>query len=473
MKKLISIFILAVFFLSFASAVNSYGYWTVDDTSDTYTIMAGEDAEFGAIIGTANPSMTVDITLYNSGMILLNRFENGLVVNGYSHEETYTVLSSMYNIPGTYYIQISAEDNDNDVDVYELTLIVEEEDVNAPLVSISNPVANEYYNSNAFDVVYSAADPENNLQFCWYSLDGGVTNYPLGDCDGAINNLQVSEGSNTLTIYADDDAGNIGSDSVTFNVDTVDPELSISYPLGGETYNLEMISLQYSASDLNLDSCKYSLDGGETITDLADCSGNINGLQAIEGSNHWIVYVADLAGNTAMAEVIFNVDTSIADTTAPVVTIISPENGEEYDDEIVEFTYTVIDENLESCWLVKDQSVIEFSDCEGSVNLEAQEGTNVWTLYGRDEAGNVGSATVTFYIDTSSDDDDDDDDDNEGYKRLYFYETTYEDDLYFKQFEPKTITLGEDDLTVSDDEQSWFGKLWKAIIDFFKGLFGF
>lgn len=473
MKKLLSIIILAVFFVSFASAVNSYGYWTADDSSDTYNIMEGDDANFNAYIITASKPMTININLYNSNMDFLTNFEDNLVVNEYWHDEDYTIASSMYNIPGTYYVKIIAEDDNNDIDTHTLTLIVEEQDVdtNAPILSISNPVDGEYYNSNIFDVAYDVADPEGNLQMCWYSLDNGNTNFPLLGCGGTIDNLQVSEGSNTLTIYADDYANNIGSATVTFNVDTIAPEISIIYPFNDVVYSVNINSLQYSVSDTNLDSCSYSIDGGETIID-ADCSGSITGLDSVEGVvNHWIVYTEDLAGNNAMSEVRFTIELTAPDTTAPVVTIISPEEGKEYDDRTITFTYSVIDENIEECWLMRGSEIVTLSKCEDSITLEAQEGTNVWTLYGRDSANNVGSATVTFYVDTSLDEDDDDD--NPPYKRLYYYTTTYEDDLYFEQFEPKVIDLGENDLTVSDDEQSWFGKLWKAIVNFFEGLFGF
>jgi len=472
MKKLISILILAMFFVSFASAVNSYGFWTADDSSDTYTIVEGSDAEFNVIIATANPAMEIDVILYNSGMVLLRNLENNLVVNDYSYEETYTITSPMYNIPGTYYIQISAEDDSNDLDVHELTLIVEEQDnpdTNAPFVVIGNPVDGNYYNSNTIDVEYDVADSEGNLNRCWYSLDEGVTNYPIFGCGETIENVEFSEGSNTLTIYADDFVGTIGNDSVTFIVDTIDPELLITSPLDGAVYSSEVIKLQYTVSDTTLNSCKYSLDGGETITET-DCSGSVVGLESVEGvMNHWIVYAEDLAGNTAMSEVMFEIEPFAPDTTAPVVTIISPEQGKEYNDEIVDFTYSVIDENIEECWLMIGEERTDLSRCEDSINLEAEEGENVWTLYGRDSANNIGSVTVTFYIDISLDDDDDD---NTSYKKLYYYTTTYEDDLYLAQFEPKTIDLSGNDLIVSDDESSWLGTLWKAIVDFFKELFG-
>jgi hypothetical protein len=106
-----------------------------------------------------------------------------------------------------------------------------------PAVDIVYPIIG-VYNVSAFDLNYTASDLDVNLDKCWYSFDGGITNSTTQLCGTNWTGLSASQGSNTWTVYANDTTGLLGSDSVTFTVDTIAPQWSnIKEPTDPTTYN--------------------------------------------------------------------------------------------------------------------------------------------------------------------------------------------------------------------------------------------
>lgn len=83
-------------------------------------------------------------------------------------------------------------------------------------VAIFSPNSTEY-SVSALSLNYSAS-PLSVVDSCWYVLDGG-TSTPLPNCTAA-QLTGLSDGSHTLTVYANASDGQVGSASVTFTVKT-------------------------------------------------------------------------------------------------------------------------------------------------------------------------------------------------------------------------------------------------------------
>ena len=131
-----------------------------------------------------------------------------------------------------------------------------------------------------------------------------------------LTNLTSNQGSNTWTIYCNDTMNNTNSSSVTFFKDSIIPTISIIYPTN-TSYNMDITTLNFHASDTNIDTCWYSVNGGANTTH--SCSTNVTGLTTNQGSNLFEIWVNDSAGNTNTSSVRF-----VKDTINPNATLISP-----------------------------------------------------------------------------------------------------------------------------------------------------
>jgi len=130
------------------------------------------------------------------------------------------------------------------------------------------------------------------------------------------------------------------------------------------------------------------------------------------------------------------------DKDAPVITIISPENGKTYNQIIKNLHFEVYDESSVSCQYSTDNGITKTNvDCDARVIvLSSEQGTNTWTIYATDIYDNSAQESVTFKIDLYNGDVDNNgrkDTNTQGYKKLYD-----KDDLnqiqYYNQFDSST-----------------------------------
>jgi len=97
-----------------------------------------------------------------------------------------------------------------------------------------------------------------------------------------------------------------GVEGTNIKTDSVAPTISITYPIEDENYHSHVNKIEYIVSDdIELARCKYSLNGGELVLTLPDCSGSIIGLNSELGENTWIVYAEDTSNNVALDSVTF------------------------------------------------------------------------------------------------------------------------------------------------------------------------
>ena len=153
-------------------------------------------------------------------------------------------------------------------------------------------------------------------------------------------------------------------------------------------------------------------DAGATAWDNVD--GNltsqiivVNGVNTAIAGTYTVNYsVSDSAGNSATATRNVNVTVSPNPNTAPTIVITSP-TVMTYTTAVTNLTYIPTDAegNLQSCWYSLNSGVTNSSavSCNNGVsnsfsNLIPQQGSNTWTVYAKDTAGNLGNASVTFNV---------------------------------------------------------------------------
>jgi peptide/nickel transport system substrate-binding protein len=97
-----------------------------------------------------------------------------------------------------------------------------------PVITINDPDPGEEFTTEIPQ--YNITITEINLDSFWYSLDNGVTTIPISAYTGSINENAwnaLPNGDVTITFYAVDDVGNLGSSSVivTKNTPTIGPDI--------------------------------------------------------------------------------------------------------------------------------------------------------------------------------------------------------------------------------------------------------
>ena len=179
-------------------------------------------------------------------------------------------------------------------------------DTTAPAISIITPTNNTNSSNNKLNVNYTVSDL--NLQSCWYSNDTMKLNISLTPCGTNITTITWSEGQHNVTIWANDTANNINSSSVRFNIDSVVPTLTITYPLN-ITYTINVSAINYTITETNPSRCWYSNSSGVWNSTTQTAGTNFTNVISKEGSNTWTLYCNDTLNNVNSSSVTFVKDT--------------------------------------------------------------------------------------------------------------------------------------------------------------------
>ena len=215
--------------------------------------------------------------------------------------------------------------------------------------------------------------------------------------DYTLDTNTLGPGTFTLRFSALTNSGTESADLtlIVNPVDTTSPVISI---LGTNPITVALGSVYTDAGATALD----NLDGD--ITSKIVVVNNVN--TAVAGTYSVVYSVSDLAGNSASSARSVTVSLT-SDTNAPTITISSPVNGQTYTTAVTNMTYVPTDAegNLAQCWYSLNGGVTNSTavSCSNGVsnlfsNLVPSQGSNTWTIYANDTAGNLGSASVTFTI---------------------------------------------------------------------------
>jgi len=123
----------------------------------------------------------------------------------------------------------------------------------------------------------------------------------------ATTTTEFVDGTYSVTATATDNAGNVGTDTANNElvIDTIYPTVSISEPIAKVYKTSETIDipLKFTATDVNLATCSYQIDGDGTDfpTDCPTSGGSItSGISSLSEGNHTIkVTVVDKAAHSA------------------------------------------------------------------------------------------------------------------------------------------------------------------------------
>ena len=185
-------------------------------------------------------------------------------------------------------------------------------DTVSPAISLTYPLNNSELNDNPLRVLYSVSDI--NLNSCWYIDQAGYSlEVMIDECNTAeISNLM--EGDHNLTIFVNDSSGNINSSTVSFFMDTTDPEVTLNSP-EDQYFNdtLHEIVVEFNCSSTDNRNLKnislYITDDSNQNFELRE-TNLINGtdnsssftLNLLHGNYTWNCLSYDAVGNSNFAE---------------------------------------------------------------------------------------------------------------------------------------------------------------------------
>ncbi|KKK71063.1 hypothetical protein LCGC14_2917710, partial [marine sediment metagenome] len=249
-----------------------------------------------------------------------------------------------------------------------------------------------------------------------YTIDGGVENFTSVSSGINIISLgqfvwdSLSEGSHTITFFANNTAGNIGSEVIIVNKDTILPVIVVNSPISGANFGIISPEFNLSISDLNLEQFWYTIDG--SVENFTSVSSGINIISlgqfvwdSLSEGSHTITFFAnDTAGNIDSEVIIVN-----KDTTLPVIIVNSPNSGADFGINFPEFNLTVTDLNLEQFWYTIDGGVESFASVSSGINIisfgqpvwdSLAEGSHTITFFANDTDGNIGFEVIIVNKDT-------------------------------------------------------------------------
>ncbi len=308
--------------------------------------------------GWNNSDVTVTLSATDTGGSGVASTEYNLDSGGWT---TYTI-PIVVSTEGTHILLYRSTDKAGNVETAKELDVKLDKTVPVTTPDVSPSPINSW-NNTVVTVTLTATDNAGGagIQEIHYSIDG----IPSPIVPGSTTSFALlTDGSHTVSYYAVDNAGNSGTPgTVTVNMDLTPPVVTITAPLDGHYYKSGALPA-----------------GAYTVTDANSCTVAEEGYSLVEESHTYKVTATDIAGNVGSASVGY-----IVDNTAPTVTINAPVNGKTYlSTSVPPVDYTIND--------------IDPNPAITNDGWNNSPGTWTVTVTATDAAGNVGSASSTYYV---------------------------------------------------------------------------
>lgn len=371
------------------TATDAAGNVSTNSATKTFTVdVTGPTVTFTAPTGTVGPSgnATFTVTDAKSGV---NTSQTKCKVDGGS----YTSCSSPYAYSGlsdgAHTITVSATDNVGNVSTTVRNFTV---DATPPDTNItSNPNAL----TNSTSAVFGFTSTEGSSTFqC--KLDGGS----YSSCTSTKSYSSLSPGSHTFYVYATDQYGNVDATPATYTwtIDTTAPSPPvINMPVSSPSYYATTSVTISGTAEANSTVTLYDGASPLTTTVAVDGSGNWSYDATLdEGSHPITAYATDGAGNVSTAS---GTKTITVDLTTPQVSISAVADGSTINDNTPNFSFSVTEQYPDTLECKVDDG--SYATCASGFPLAVfDDGVHTVTVKVTDLAGNVGTASTTFTVDT-------------------------------------------------------------------------
>jgi len=176
-----------------------------------------------------------------------------------------------------------------------------------PQITIYAPLNNTYITKT----IYFNVSTNENTSWCGYSLDSqeNISMTQINETHFWSVNSSMSEGSHNVKFWCNNTLGKMGSSTTRyFMVDTIIPEISLTFPENGSRYNLTWINITGIASDNNTDTVRINdTNFGSNLGSYQNW--NFTNTSIAKGSYSLKITANDSAGNEKSVEVHFSIGT--------------------------------------------------------------------------------------------------------------------------------------------------------------------
>ena len=334
--------------------------WSNNETNLTVVTLHGDSVYFNVTFSEANPDDYV-FSWYNG-----TAWVNDSAVSYTDGEEvsvikTINLEDGLGQVNWTWYFNDS-EGNSNQTDEWGMNV-----DTVNPLWSNNETnltVVTLHGDSVYFNVTFSEANPDDYV-FSWYNgtawVNDSAVSYTDGEEVSVIKTIEIHGDAEQInwTLYFDDIAGNSNqTDEWSVDMDNHAPEIDYTTGAAVNTANVsrDWIFVNVSVSESNEEVIVFNLfnSSHDNINSTLSSGGlrEINWTGLLDGIYYYNVTVNDTRGNENSTTTY----TITLDDTAPVITIVSPQNSSVYWTKIIDFNVSV-SENIfetESCWFSLD-----------------------------------------------------------------------------------------------------------------------
>ena len=171
-------------------------------------------------------------------------------------------------------------------------------DTVAPVIQIMSPVQGSFINTPTITVSGSVTE----LHLAEVRING--TQVPFASGSFSLSGFLLSEGSNTITVRATDNAWNASELPVPLTLDTIAPVVTITAPVPNALLGSQQVTVSGTVSELNT---TVTVNGSPAQVIGQDFT--LSGVALAEGPNDIHVVATDRAGNPGPAGVNVKVDT--------------------------------------------------------------------------------------------------------------------------------------------------------------------
>ncbi len=287
-------------------------------------------------------------------------------------------------------------------------------DVTPPLLSIGSPAAGAWQTSATPGLAVSWSDGGSGVlaSSFVFELDGSDrTAWLAAQAGGATGAVPASdplaEGAHTAAARVRDLAGNQASvTGHAFSVDTLAPTLGFEVPAEGAYLGALPVAVRLGYADagsgLALATLVVTVDGSDRTalftSGPAQATAELGPGVLGEGLHLLVARLRDVAGNLATVERRFTLDTQ-----APVVSISTPADESYHQQNPVELTGSVTDDDPQvavTCRVGTTTAAATVQAGQLTCSLVLAEGENEVLVEAVDRLGRTGSATRRLWLDT-------------------------------------------------------------------------